>query len=180
MKIELQGRDKIMVELTDADMAALDITYEEMDYSNIETRRVIWTLLDEASRVLGRSISTAERMLIEALPGDGGGCVLFFTSLPCAGTDGQGRRLIMKKEAQPVVLAVYDCGVVLSVMEVLDVQQTAAEYEIYLAAGEDSIVVHPLPREREKLKSILCEFGDAQEADERCIALLREHGKRLK
>lgn len=66
MKIEAPEENKIVVRLTADDMTKLHITYEEMDYANIETRRVIWTLLDEARRELGRDIdpSGRERILI--------------------------------------------------------------------------------------------------------------------
>ncbi len=79
MIIKAQTDKKISIELTKDDMVQLDITYEELDYSNIETRRVLWTLLDEAGHRLGRSISLSNQMLIEAVPSDDGGCVLYFT-----------------------------------------------------------------------------------------------------
>ena len=56
LKIEAPQENRIVVELTSADMTELDITYEEMDYGNIETRRVIWTILDRARAVLRRDI----------------------------------------------------------------------------------------------------------------------------
>ena len=49
-------------------MDALNITYEQMDYSNIETRRVVWTLLDRAGHELKRDIDPSGRMIIEAVP----------------------------------------------------------------------------------------------------------------
>ena len=81
MKIEAPQENKIIVELTTDDMSELDITYERMDYSNIETRRVIWTLLDRARQTLGRDIDPSGKMLIEALPKPSGGCVIYFTVL---------------------------------------------------------------------------------------------------
>ena len=45
MKINSPAEDRIIVDLTDEDLRELDITYEDMDYSTIETRRVIWTVL---------------------------------------------------------------------------------------------------------------------------------------
>ena len=56
MKINSPAEDRIIVDLTQQDMTELDITYEDMDYSTIETRRVIWTLLDKAGRILGREL----------------------------------------------------------------------------------------------------------------------------
>ena len=84
MKINSPADNRITVDLTKQDMAELDITYEEMDYSTIETRRVIWTLLDEAGKALGRELDPSRRMIIEAVPKSEGGCVLNFTLLDTA------------------------------------------------------------------------------------------------
>lgn len=81
MKIESPTGNKIIVELSEQDMLELDITYEELDYSTSETRRVIWTLLDRAGKQLGRAIDPTKRMMIEALPCRDGGCTVCFTIL---------------------------------------------------------------------------------------------------
>lgn len=81
MKINSPAEDKIIVDLTKQDMLELDITYEAMDYSTIETRRVIWTVLGEAGRHLGRELDPSRRMIIEASPKFEGGCTLTFTIL---------------------------------------------------------------------------------------------------
>ena len=41
MRIEAHDDFRIAVELSDEDMDELQITYEDLDYSNIETRRVL-------------------------------------------------------------------------------------------------------------------------------------------
>lgn len=79
MKINSPNKAKIIVELSRDDMSELDITYENMDYSNIETRRVIWTILDKARQELGRDIDPSGKLTIETMPLDTGGCVIFFT-----------------------------------------------------------------------------------------------------
>ncbi len=91
MKINSPAEDKIIVDLTKQDMLELDITYEDMDYSTIETRRVIWTVLDEAGKVLGRELDPSRRMIIEATPKSEGGCTLSFTIL-----DGRKNRFPQK------------------------------------------------------------------------------------
>ena len=73
LKIESNGEEKITVTLSNIDMADLDITYDEMDYSNIETRRVIWTILDKAQKTLGKSVDTDGKLLIEGAPLSDGG-----------------------------------------------------------------------------------------------------------
>lgn len=79
MKISAPKENYIFIELTGDDMKKLNITYSDMDYSNVETRRVIWTLLDEARQSLGKELEVKDDMKIEALPSLDGGCLLFFT-----------------------------------------------------------------------------------------------------
>lgn len=79
MKINSPNHAKIIVELSPEDMSELDITYENMDYSNIETRRVIWTVLDKVRKTLGRDIDPSGQLTIETVPLNDGGCVIFFT-----------------------------------------------------------------------------------------------------
>ncbi len=79
MDIQPIGNNKFIVTLNPCDLNALDITYDSMDYSNIETRRVIWTILDLVRRSTGTDIDPSGNLLIEAAPDKSGGCVLMFT-----------------------------------------------------------------------------------------------------
>ena len=97
MKINSPAENRITVDLTEQDMAELDITYEEMDYSTIETRRVIWTLLDEAGKALGKELDPSRRMIIEAIPKNEGGCVLNFTLLDAAKRINTQKQLLKKQ-----------------------------------------------------------------------------------
>ena len=79
MDIQPISNNKFIVGLTCDEMKDIDITYEDMDYSNIETRRVIWTILDTVRRDTGRDIDPSGNLMIEAAPGTDGGCLLMFT-----------------------------------------------------------------------------------------------------
>ncbi len=79
MDIQPIGNNKFIVTLSCNDLNELDITYDAMDYSNIETRRVIWTILDLVRQSTGRDIDPSGNLLIEAAPSASGGCILMFT-----------------------------------------------------------------------------------------------------
>lgn len=79
MDIQPISNNKFIVGLSRDDMLDLDITYEEMDYSNIETRRVIWTILDTVRKDTGRDVDPSGNLMIEAAPNPNGGCLLMFT-----------------------------------------------------------------------------------------------------
>ncbi len=79
MNIQPISKNKFIVRLSCDDMVNLDITYDEMDYSNIETRRVIWTILDTVRQDTGRDVDPSGNLVIEAAPDTEGGCILMFT-----------------------------------------------------------------------------------------------------
>lgn len=79
MRIEAITGRKIIVELSPEDMDHLDITYESLDYASVETRRVIWIILDQVRENTGCDIDPSGQLLIDAMPRPTGGCILFFT-----------------------------------------------------------------------------------------------------
>jgi len=79
MRIEAITRRKIVVELSAEDMTNLDITYEALDYASVDTRRVIWVILDRVRECTGCDIDPSGQLLIDAMPRPTGGCILFFT-----------------------------------------------------------------------------------------------------
>lgn len=79
MDIQHIGTNKFLVGLSRSDMEQFDITYDEMDYSNAETRRVIWSILDTVRKRTGKDVDPSGDLLIEAAPDNSGGCMLMFT-----------------------------------------------------------------------------------------------------
>lgn len=79
MNIHKADVNKFIVELSPLDMNELDITYEEMDYSDIETRRVIWTILEKVRESTGCDVDPSGSLIIEAAADADGGCILCFT-----------------------------------------------------------------------------------------------------
>ncbi len=97
MNIEAIESNQIIVDLNVNDMAELDITFDEMDYSNIETRRVIHIILDKARDALNRDIDPTSKLIVEAVPKLSGGCLLFFTILESSSIQ---KHLQIKKESR--------------------------------------------------------------------------------
>ncbi|MBO7179326.1 MAG: adaptor protein MecA [Clostridia bacterium] len=180
MKIEAIGEEKILVALSDKDMNELDITYDEMDYSNIETRRVIWTILDEAKRSLGKSIDTDGRILIEVTPGDDGGCIMCFTTMPI--TDYKSKKkLIMKKEAEPLLFKALDENAFLDALKVLKcASDSYKSFEIFSYYKNLYFVIYPKITGTEKISYILSDFGDIFFGENELLSRISEYGKSLK
>ena len=97
MDIQPISNNKFIVGLTCDEMKDLDITYEDMDYSNIETRRVIWTILDTVRRDTGRDVDPSGNLMIEAAPDTDGGCLLMFTV--ASGRNKKSETVVLKANA---------------------------------------------------------------------------------
>jgi len=100
MRIEAITRRKIVVELSPEDMTTLDITYEALDYASVDTRRVIWVILDRVRECTGCDIDPSGQLLIDAMPRPTGGCILFFT-LRGAGGASEGAEPVPEPFAAP-------------------------------------------------------------------------------
>ncbi|MBQ8182400.1 MAG: adaptor protein MecA [Clostridia bacterium] len=179
MNIQADGDEKIAVTLSHQDMNELDITYDEMDYSNIETRRVIWTVLDEAKRVLGKEISTDGRLLVQVSPADDGGCLMLFTQMPLLESNSK-KRLIMKKDAEPILLRAFDADSFIDALSVLKKHsQSIRASESFLCKNEFFIVIHPKPSFCEHIDLALCEYGETETGNKTSISKIYEYGKPL-
>ena len=177
MKINSPTEDKIIVDLTEQDMLGLDITYEDMDYSTIETRRVIWTLLDEAGKALGRELDPSRRMIIEAMPKSGGGCVLSFTIL-----DGRKKYLpkkqFLKKQSETVICEFDGAEALLNAAECLKKLCINAKSSLYENGGKYRLTVSGA-EDIPKIKTCLSEFGFAESCDALLCGFTKEHWREL-
>ena len=179
LKIEADGEERIAVTLTEADMQDLDITYEEMDYSNIETRRVIWTILDEAKRVLGKNIDIDHRLLVQVSPADCGGCIIRFTqsNTKC---NISGKRLIMKKDCEPLLFRAIDSDAFIDCLEVLrEMKSRAQSIELFRCNDDYYAVIQPDTACSETIITRLCEYGDISPSKKTEVCRLYESGVSL-
>lgn len=179
MKIEANGEEKITVTLSHEDMHRLDITYDEMDYSNIETRRVIWTVLDEAKRVLGKPINTDGRLLIQVSPADDGGCLMLFTQMPLLESKSK-KRLIMKKDCEPILFEPFDKNAFLDCIKILkSLKNSIKAVDLFKLFDNYFAVIYPKPAFSETIEFCLGEYGDSDTSNKKGIARLYEYGKKL-
>ncbi len=171
MQISSPAENRIIVELSDKDMQELDITYDEMDYSAIETRRVIWTVLDAAGKFLGRELDPSRRMIIEAMPLGSGGCVLCFTMLETAV---RAKRPMLIKQAANLICdfdsldglynAVQGCGII----------GECAQSSLYESNGRYRLIISS-PYEMRTLERHFCEFGACRKCENLEADFTREH-----
>ncbi len=103
MNIVVVNEYRVEAELTGEELESLGVSFEKLDYADVETRRVIQTVLGEI-RDAGVDFSLSGRVLIEAqrLPD---GCRFCFSLLEDAAP---GLRQLIKRPRLPCVLVCED------------------------------------------------------------------------
>lgn len=174
MNIIAEADNRISIELTKDDMERLGITYEALDYSTAETRRILWTLLDEAGHHLGRKFSLTEKMLIEAVP-VGGGCVLYITVTERGSGCQKGAGSVFT--VHETVCQSDEIDTIIALSRTLYGADCVMRSELYTNGSAYRLLLRGKPHNTEKIRAI---------AEEYCIicssvaaASTAEHWKRL-
>lgn len=83
MKISLVSDSITVIELSPEEMTQYDFAFEKSDYSSPHTRRVLWSIIDDASRITGKTVEVSKGLEIDFLPDVKGGGLLII----CQGKD---------------------------------------------------------------------------------------------
>ncbi len=76
MKISLVSDTITVIELSPEEMTQYDFTFEKSDYSSPHTRRVLWSIIDDAARITGKTVEVSRGLEIDFLPDVKGGGLL--------------------------------------------------------------------------------------------------------
>ncbi|MCL2106345.1 MAG: adaptor protein MecA [Oscillospiraceae bacterium] len=189
MRIEAITRRKIIVELNEDDLSSLDITYDALDYASIETRRVIWVILDRVRETTGCDIDPSGQLLIDAMPRPTGGCILFFTIRGGAESFGgchelSQERVLRKQEHLSLVFefpgidALLDCaGGYLRAYRDRS-RQLIASSELFAKEDKYRLLICPA-RETTLVRQFFSEFGQFRGDDAYIADATREHWQRV-
>ena len=158
MRVEVLTDDAIIVELSADDMKNLNITYEEMDYSKVETKRVIWTILSRAGRTIGHEINMSGRLLVEAMRRESGGCVLFFSAQQSVKNTGKSRRYLVKK-SDYIVCDFDNVSDLISCAQRLSFSGLKPESMLYFNNDKYRLLVKIQTTTAGQLRPCLAEFG---------------------
>lgn len=171
MKINSPAEDKIIVDLTKQDMLELDITYEAMDYSTIETRRVIWTVLGEAGKFLGRELDPSRRMIIEASQKPEGGCTLCFTILD-ERKKSVSQKHTLKKQSEGIVCDFEKLDDLFRAAEEITRSGNAVKSTLFELDGVYRLI---LSSSTDRLRAILPEFSKISSCSKMLTDFTNEH-----
>ncbi len=80
MEIMVINESKLKVTLCEEDLKRFEIRASELDYSNTETKRMFWDILNRAKHETGFD-TDGRRVLVQLYPSKDGGCEMFVTKM---------------------------------------------------------------------------------------------------
>ncbi len=155
MRVEELTAGAILVELTGDDMKKLNITYDQMDYADVETRRVIWTVLSRVNNTLGRPFGDTGRLTVEAMRQGADGCVLLFTQQP---RPARPKRYLLRPNAGCLTAQFASLDAVFACAEALAFSGVKADSRLYSQNDGYRLLVRQ-ETVGSRLRQCLNEFG---------------------
>ncbi len=84
MEIIMINDSKLKIMLREEDLRQFEISADELDYSNTETKRMFWDILCRAKHKTGFN-TDGQRVLVQLYPSKDGGCEMFVTKMGSLG-----------------------------------------------------------------------------------------------
>lgn len=163
MRIDITDKKSIMVELSKDDLSKSEITYEQLDYSNPQTRKLVRRILEKIRSETGLFASECSALEVEVMPDSFGGCLMFFKETQKAKEP--------KNEA-----ALFACK---NISDLIDCSRAAKKAckslpsaALYQNEGGYLLFVAECP---EGLSALLCEYLSKCTASQMELAVTLEH-----
>ncbi len=171
MNIDMPHSDKLEFRLDSRDLSELNITFDELDYSNAQTRRVVWTLVDIARKNLHTDFDLTGGLLVEVFPEKHGGCRLCITSLP---KEKQNVNIVARQVFTTYVFELSADDLLDLARQIKKLPATSDDGELF-SNGDKFRLIVPLPDSQRHLKALINEYGVLKGDDEFTLSYTREH-----
>ena len=168
MTFEALNDNVMLVELSGDEMEKFHITYDSLNGNNEITQSALKSLLQKID--VENRISKGERVLVEALPTDNGGCFFIFTF-----TRINKRRYRVKRNDISLIFQANCLNDFLDFVSTtkkgMKINQNCQAYQI------DSNYFLFIPKGSDRLNAVVREFGTVSENTD--YERLQEYGKKL-
>lgn len=157
MNINIKNEYAAEVILGTDELDALGITFEELDYSNAETRRVLWLLLDEIRKCAAVDINFSGKLLIEVMKESRNRVRISFTSLSAGERNPKSVKQLVKSECAPILSEFSDFETLLKAVCSL---KNVTDSALYEKNGVFRLELSCEKNDKAKMLPVLYEFSD--------------------
>ena len=172
MVIELISSNTIKVVLDEDDMLSYDVSFDKLDRSSPETKRLLIDLIESIKEEKSIDLSS-EKLFVEAFPDEEGGCLLYLSMLSSniKVTPENGslyNSIICRIDSPDVLLKV--CSRLYNLFN-----HILHNSELYYQDGTYQLILHIFKKADKKLKIFLSEFCEIVGTGEIDSSSVREH-----
>ena len=174
MKIEHEEAGRVRIALSANDMSELGITFAELDYNQIETRRIVWQLLSHARSEMEFDFSDGN-LMVEAFPSPGGGCIIYFTNIKL---EEKAKKLKLKRSYfGPYIFVFENAEYLIAASEQVsnNFENYILKSQLYLKDEKYYLAIYTATRLDDALRILLLEYGT--QCGESAVAFLSEHAR---
>ncbi len=172
MVIEVISSNTIKVILTEDDMSSYDVSFEKLDRSNPETKRLLIELISSIKAEKDVDLSS-ERLFVEAFPKDDGGCLLYLSML--------GNNVKIATDRMTVyntlICKISSPQALMRICTKICEQYNYIIHnsELYYDNGVYQLILQIYKKTDRKLKNMLSEFCSISGTSELEASVIREH-----
>ncbi len=176
MHIEPLDRQTVKVILSGKDMKQFSLTYENMDYEDPATRKVILRLLQKVQESTRLDFAQG-KLFIEAFPDEEGGCILYLnllTNLPTESLPKNGFHT-------PLIVSLCGSEEVIGLCKTLFFRYSHLILKSSLYKNKDAyiLMIYSYYKQDQKLCAILHEYGDLLGRGEVAAGIIHEHARAI-
>lgn len=179
MKIELLENKTVKVVLSNIDMMSYNLTYEEMDYKNPETKKVIMQLIEKIKKEISIDLSTG-KLFIEAFPYIDGGCILYVNMIDSDYKKGQMKNF-KSSFPTPIVYSFNDINALgnLSKRMISRYNHVILKNSLYYYENKYFLLIYTYFKMDSQLSALLKEYGQFYGKGAVVCSLVKEHAKEI-
>ena len=155
MTIEIISANTIKIVLNEFDMSAYEVSFDKLDRSSPETKKLLIDLIRNIQEEKNIDLSS-ERLFVEAFPKDDGGCLLYLSML------NNNMKVLQEKNS------LYNSMVckIKSPKDLIEISNQLFNLynhilhnsELYYLDGEYQLILHTFKKADKKLKTFLSEY----------------------
>ena len=156
MNVLAQNEYRTEITISTYELTRYGLTYDELDYGNINTKKFLWEITEDIRKTCGYNINLSGKILIEVLKESEHTVKIFITSLSNKNSDDYSLKQLIKSEVQPLI-AQFSCFEHL--LDAAGLIENSTQSSLYEKDGEYRLILSPDKADRKNLTLILCEFS---------------------
>ena len=178
-KFEKIDEQTIKIVLSLKDMSDYDLTYEQMDYNDLATRKAILKIIQKIQGKTGVSVESS-KLFIETFPNTDGGCIMYINLLNPSEELG-----FPQKERQsfdtPLIFEINNIDLVVAAAKRLFKKQNhlIINSSLYLLGQKYHLLIYSYCRMEKRILRMTEEYGSYLGKGAILAAVTKEHAKEI-